>query len=518
MVAAGASAVQDELAQITSLKEKKGDFESSVKEASNIEKITKVEDQLLSSGKVKANMEKFVSGAALEGDSEEEEDSERDSNIIRENKKKKKKEDLHFEQVADIKNKWKAGGIETSELKEAAERKELEELKGGPSVKERFHERTDSEKEVVERQWDRSELDTAAAAEARKSFMEGHAFEGSTVEKSATDLSELKFNQLKGFKERFEKGEGDAEVQKTAVDVDVNLGGIKAAFENSEENMTPEERSAQKKKEIEAEFLRYKLARRAAAERAKQQEEEGEVPPAIDGDDVAADVESIKDRFDKGDAFKVQGIDGCKHEQRAELEALKTEAKNLKQRFEKGVEEGSDLADEKKRQMQEEFETLKKEREEAQKRLEEERAQEEAIDVEKEDINIKVDHASKMAAKWEKIQAKEAKKAEKGRMPDKKTATRFCMRPQPKCAICFTTVYRAEQFGCFGVLYHIKCFRCAICGQALRVEGVHRSKNGRLYCHVHFKQVEKNTTHPVNDNTITNLNSNLPTTWERSQA
>ena len=38
-----------------------------------------------------------------------------------------------------------------------------------------------------------------------------------------------------------------------------------------EEEMTPEERAALKKKEIEAEFLRYKLARRAAAERAKQE-------------------------------------------------------------------------------------------------------------------------------------------------------------------------------------------------------------------------------------------------------
>lgn len=37
-------------------------------------------------------------------------------------------------------------------------------------------------------------------------------------------------------------------------------------------------------------------------------------------------------------------------------------------------------------------------------------------------INIQADHASKMAAKWEKIQAKEAKKAEKSRMPEKKTA------------------------------------------------------------------------------------------------
>lgn len=75
-----------------------------------------------------------------------------------------------------------------------------------------------------------------------------------------------------------------------------------------EEEMTPEERAAQKKKEIEAEFLKYKLARRAAAERAKQQEEEGQTPVVTAGGE--ADVGSIKDRFDKGEAFKTEGQDG----------------------------------------------------------------------------------------------------------------------------------------------------------------------------------------------------------------
>ena len=72
--------------------------------------------------------------------------------------------------------------------------------------------------------------------------------------------------------------------------------------------MTPEERAANKKKEIEAEFLRYKLARRAAAERSKQQEAEGEAVVVTTGGE--ADVGSIKDRFDKGDAFKGDGDHG----------------------------------------------------------------------------------------------------------------------------------------------------------------------------------------------------------------
>ncbi|KAK5965270.1 LIM domain protein variant [Trichostrongylus colubriformis] len=507
VVKSGTSAVQDELAQITSLKSKKGDFESSVKEAANVERITKVEPEVLQAGKVKANKEKFLTGGQEEGSEEEEEEGERDPNIIREDRKKKK-EELHFAQVGDLKNKWKTGEVETAELKEAEERKDLELLKTGPSVKERFHERSEEET-VVERQWDRSELDTAGVAEARKSFMQGSAFEATTVEKSAKDLEDLHFKQLQDYKERFERGEGDVDVQKTAVDIsgEVDLGGIKAAFEHGEDEMSPEERAALKKKEIEAEFLRYKMARRAAAERAKQQADEG------GAEEGAADVGSIKDRFDKGEAFKSAEVDGknvdveikmagkarekfmqidasgaapvmpnqgrkaepskwdkredrpaaevinrravddydedegedafdvknlmnkFKHiaeaettttalnaEQRAELEALKTEAKSLKQRFEEGIDDDSDLAEEKRRQMQEEFERLKKEREEAQRRLEEERAMEAPKEIEKDDVNIKAEHAAKMAAKWEKIQAKEAKKAEKSRMPEKKTA------------------------------------------------------------------------------------------------
>ncbi|KJH49280.1 LIM domain protein [Dictyocaulus viviparus] len=538
-----------------------------------------VDDDVLQAGKVKANKEKFLTGGQDEDG--EEDEGERDPNIIREDKKKKK-EELHFAQVGDLKNKWKTGEVETAEHKEVTDRKELEELKSGPSVKERFHERNEADT-VVERQWDRSELDTAGAAEARKSFMQGSAFETAAVEKSAKDLEELQFKQLQDFRERFERGEGDVDVQKTAVDLvgDVNLGGIKAAFEHGEEEMSPEERAALKKKEIEAEFLRYKMARRAAAERAKQQAEEGTTPSVIPGDEGGADVGSIKDRFDKGEAFKTHGTDdkgvdveikmagkarekfmqidataaapvlpnhSRKHEpskwdkkeertaaeiinrrvaeeydepededafdvknlmnkfqhlgeastttplsteQRAELETIKSEAKNLKKRFEQGVDDDSDLTEEKRRQMQAEFDRLRKEREEAQRQLEEERALEMQMEkeVEKDDVNIKAEHAAKMAAKWEKIQAKEAKKAEKSRMPEKKPVTRFMMRPQPKCALCRTTVYRAEQFECFGVQYHVNCFRCTVCRQALRVECVHRNKDGYLYCKVHFKLI-----------------------------
>lgn len=63
---------------------------------------------------------------------------------------------------------------------------------------------------------------------------------------------------------------------------------------------------------------------------------------------------------------------------------------------------------------------ISEERERAKLELEAERAQAEAdVDPDKEDIQIAADHASKMAAKFEKINRKEAKKAEKSKMPQR---------------------------------------------------------------------------------------------------
>jgi hypothetical protein len=65
------------------------------------------------------------------------------------------------------------------------------------------------------------------------------------------------------FKNKFEKGIGDAEeIAKAKVELDLQLKELKANFEKPESEMSPEERAAKKKAEIEAEFSRYKLARK----------------------------------------------------------------------------------------------------------------------------------------------------------------------------------------------------------------------------------------------------------------
>lgn len=497
----------DDLSQIGSLKDRKGDWESSAQEAAtNVEKKTQIEEEI-AAGKVKANLERFATGAAIEHDEEEEDDSNRDPNIIRENKKHRR-EELNFEQVGDIKNKWKTGNVEGAEVKELS-KEELEELKKGPGVKDRFKERTEEEETVV-KQWDRSELDTSAAADARRSFVEGSAFQSAPIERTA-EMSDIEFKKLQAFKERFEKGEGDVSVEKTAVDVHVEgLGDIKAAFEKGAEEaeMTPEERAELKKKEIEAEFLRYKLARRAAAQReAAERGEAGEGGQQGGVEVPAAEVGSIKDRFEKGEAFKSQHEDKqldveikmagkarekfkqidaegpqtitpqkekhaskwdkkdisvpepinkrvvedepeepededaydvknlmnkfkniekepsklAVHERPIDLEGIKVEAKNLKEQFEKAgtVEEG-ETAEEKRKRLEEEFARLKQEKEAAE--AAREASPEEHVEPQKEEIHVAADHASKMTAKWEKIQRKEAKKAERSKMPQKTTA------------------------------------------------------------------------------------------------
>ncbi|GMR47635.1 hypothetical protein PMAYCL1PPCAC_17830, partial [Pristionchus mayeri] len=565
VVRCGVTTTEEELAALRGLGGKKK--EEWQKEAADLEKTDKsaFDAAEIGEGRVKANKERFLTGGANE-EEEEEEEGERDPNIIR-GDKKKKKEDLHFDQVGDIKNKWKTGGVETAEQKEAETKAELEALKaGGVSVKERFQEGKETGGDV--KKWDRSMLDTSSAAEARKSFIEGTAFESAKEEgKAKGDMEELQFSKLKDFKERFEaagNAETREELERQAIDVAIDLGNLKTAFLKSDE-MSPEERAALKKKEIEAEFIRYKLARKAAVQRANEAGEEasmstagvGDVKAAFDsgeafkggaGEKGGLDVDikiagKAREKFqqidaagaapvmpgqnkktepskwdkketsaaevinrravdkentpeDDEDAFDVKNLmdkfknigndDGKKmdSEARAELEELKRGAKDVKSRFEKGEEDDKEKDEEKKKAMQEEFDRLRKEREEAKKQLEEELLEEEKNkEVDKEEVGVAAAHASKMAAKWEKINAKEAKKAEKSKMPEKKTV-KWSMVDHPRCPLCSDRVYSAEMIHCFGKPFHSKCFRCSTCKQALRMVSA-RTDGSNLFCQRH---------------------------------
>ena len=105
--------------------------------------------------------------------------------------------------------------------------------------------------------------------------------------------------------------------------------------------MSPEERAEQKKREIEEEFLRYKMARKL---REKQQVDEyfswfKDKPieawilkdPEAGGieSETASDVKSMMEKFKNIEGAPKQ-IEG----RLDELEALRIEAKNLRQRFE----------------------------------------------------------------------------------------------------------------------------------------------------------------------------------------
>lgn len=76
--------------------------------------------------------------------------------------------------------------------------------------------------------------------------------------------------------------------------------------------MTPEERAEEKKKQIEAEFNRYKLARRKQELREERERQEGGDEAAEKAEGPAdvrsnAEVGSIKERFEQGTAFKSDG-------------------------------------------------------------------------------------------------------------------------------------------------------------------------------------------------------------------
>ncbi|VDK50960.1 unnamed protein product [Gongylonema pulchrum] len=130
-------------------------------------------------------------------------------------------------------------------------------------------------------------------------------------------------------------------------------------------------------------------------------------------DEDAYDVKNLMQKFTNIGKENEQKV---KHGRPSDLDDIKIAARNLKEQFEKaGLEDESETAEEKRKQLEEEFERLRREKEAA--AIHEETPEEEVL--QKEEVHVAADHASKMTAKWEKIQKKEAKKAEKGRMPQK---------------------------------------------------------------------------------------------------
>uniref|UniRef100_A0AC34RJC2 LIM zinc-binding domain-containing protein n=1 Tax=Panagrolaimus sp. JU765 TaxID=591449 RepID=A0AC34RJC2_9BILA len=477
MVVLPGTNIGDELQQIKSLKEKKECWQSSIKASDHVEKKS---DEILEgiTGHVKDRMSKIISG----GDKSDSENEENDD--------KKKQLDAIKAQVGEIKNKWKTGEVEKAETKDAEFKDELEQLrKGGINVRNRFSERLQpADDENILKSYDRNELDTSSAAEARKSFLQGLAYQSGPVEKTATDLDNLKFTELNAFKNKFEKGESEESVgkrERQIVDLDIQLNSIKEQLEKGgveEADMTPEDRAERKKKEIEAEFLRYKLARKRQAKKAEeaaasepepsdQQDKphldvevkmagkarekfkkiEAENPIVVpvpkqtssksgkwdvkkdtnveivnrraveestseEDDESAFDVKNLMQKFKN-----IQSTDSkVERTNLEELEALRQQAKNLRQQFEKKTEMDDEQVEEKKKELAEEFQRLKEERAKMQDELKaEEFDRKSHREIEKEDLQIAADHASKMAAKWEKINKKEARKAEKSKMPTK---------------------------------------------------------------------------------------------------
>uniref|UniRef100_A0A914VUY1 LIM zinc-binding domain-containing protein n=1 Tax=Plectus sambesii TaxID=2011161 RepID=A0A914VUY1_9BILA len=154
----------DDLATISSLRDKKGSWETSVQESQKAEKKTVVEGEMFQTGRVKSHQTKFTEGGSVDEPEEEEDESTRDPNVIRENRRGKK-EELHFEQVGDIKNKWKTGGVEAAQENREDRSSELDELKKGLKVKERFQEKsaTDQADAVTDRQsvMEKESIDTS---------------------------------------------------------------------------------------------------------------------------------------------------------------------------------------------------------------------------------------------------------------------------------------------------------------------------------------------------------------------
>lgn len=72
-----------------------------------------------------------------------------------------------------------------------------------------------------------------AIADARKSFVEGSAYQSGKAESAAaSELSELKFTGMNAFKDKFEKGQGDMEeIEKAKIELDLQLNDLRKNFE-----------------------------------------------------------------------------------------------------------------------------------------------------------------------------------------------------------------------------------------------------------------------------------------------
>ncbi|XP_077374589.1 F-actin-monooxygenase mical2b isoform X3 [Festucalex cinctus] len=67
-------------------------------------------------------------------------------------------------------------------------------------------------------------------------------------------------------------------------------------------------------------------------------------------------------------------------------------------------------------------------------------------------------------------------------------------QPSEKCCSCGRRVFLVERISAEGFYFHRDCFRCATCSSALRL-GSHAfdSQHGKLYCKLHFNQVNNGT-------------------------
>lgn len=214
--------------------------------------------------------------------------------------------------------------------------------------------------------------------------------------KEIEELRQAKAQELQKMKQDFEEGKIST-AEGVQLGKEDELRGLDqqtlSSFKNKFENICSEEvvRDEQTQKEIEE--LRQ----------AKAQE-----------------LQKMKQDFEQG---KISTAEGVQIEKMDEIRGLnQSTLSSFKDRFENiGAIDAND-EESRKNILNEEFAALKEERERAKKEYEAEQAEATAAlatQQHEDDVQIAADHAQKMTAKWEKIHAKEAKKAEKSKMQQK---------------------------------------------------------------------------------------------------
>uniref|UniRef100_A0A915JMR3 LIM zinc-binding domain-containing protein n=1 Tax=Romanomermis culicivorax TaxID=13658 RepID=A0A915JMR3_ROMCU len=505
---------------LTALQEKKKTFSSSfdVEDSRKSIDTDQIDCQMIKQGQVKNRLSRFgQSNGNAENDESIEDEDYQNANICR--SAQKKREELHLDVDAkSLKSKFENAASSSSPSapklisppldfdQRTAELNALKSTSGVTQTKEKFIAGVADNSDSPRKQKASDEITPVAAAsiqEAKEKFMKGDFGDSAGLSSAEKFREPIPFTELISVRERYEQNAASASngcetrrsaspsAAKIAAGRCAELTTLKASFESGgKKKFTNEELEQRRKKHLEAEFKRLQIEKGIFNEKQRREaEEEAKNLKACSNQDSSdqevqkcPELNALKQRFE----FNEQQ-DSAKQQQTPVLEdwTPAEEAKLIKAKFESHAFENAAAIDneEKLKTIRAEFEHFKEMKQnDDEKNSEIDQQTPDATATPQQDLAAAAEYAQKMRAKWDKIQKKEAKKAQKAANAKQKVTSPLVQT----CHVCQKRAYPAESIECDCKLYHVTCFKCKKCGCCLRLENCFTGPDG-VYCKNHFK-------------------------------